>query len=176
MAALEYMRQKTGVTPASLAIRIRRSTKKAFPHLQLADLDSIMIAHFLRAMDNKELTRLALTQDLRLFQKVIEIATRLSLADGASTNKLSKPAILNFQEKRQEIDTDEATLARINKLVISRVDDALSEQSRGRPRDRQSRDRGDKASSTVRRDGSANRRDHSTGKGRAYTPRAPSSD
>ena len=79
-------------------------------------------------MNSKKLTRLALTQNLRLFKEVIEIATRLSLADGASNAAMSKP-VINFQDKRQEVDTDEATLARINKLVISRVDDALSDRN-----------------------------------------------
>ena len=77
-----------------------------------------MIQHFLRAMNSKELTRLALTQNLRLFKEVIEIATRLSLVDGASNAAMSKP-VINFQDKRQEVDNNEATLARINKLVIS---------------------------------------------------------
>ena len=75
-----------------------------------------MIQHFLRAMDNKELSRLALTQNLRLFKEVIEIATRLSLADGAPGSALTKPAI-NFIERRQDIDAEEATMAKINKLV-----------------------------------------------------------
>ena len=62
MAALQYMRQKKGETPASLAVRVRRSTKRAFPQMQISALDSIMIQHFLRAMDNKELSRLADTK------------------------------------------------------------------------------------------------------------------
>ena len=146
MATLEIIRQQNGESPASLAVRVRRCAKKAFPHLQLADLDSIMIKHFLRAMDNKELTRLALTQDLRLFEKVIEISTRLSMADAESGTRLSladgnTPVTINLQDARHEVNTNEATMDYIDKIVIARVDHAISEMPRGRSRNRQSRER-----------------------------------
>ena len=95
------------------------------------------------------------------------MATRRALAD--NPNKVRKPSVLNFQEQRHSIDTDEVTMARINKLVTNRVDEALTDRGRARSKDRQSSDR-PCGNSYGRRDGSGSKRDQSAGKGRAYTP------
>ena len=177
MATLMSMKRKSGETPSSLAVRIRTSTRKAYPHLKIADLDSIMIQHFLTAIGDKDLNRTVLSQDIRAFRKVVEVSTRLSLADGIiPRSKPSKPPILHFQEQRQGNDADEATLARINKLVESRVDDALAEKGRSRSRDRWTGVAKGRDSSNGRRNGSANRRDNSATKGRAYSSRPASGD
>ena len=173
MAALMAMKRKDKETPSSLAVRIRTSTRKAHPHLKLVDLDASMIQCFLRAMEDHELNRTVLSQDIRLFRKVVEVSTRLCLADGllpksTSSTKLSKPSMLNFQEQRQTSENDEATLAKIHKVVISGVEEALTDKGRGRSRDRVPMDGKQRGNSYGRREGSANKRDNSAGRGRSY--------
>ena len=88
-------------------------------------------------------------------------------------SKRSKPQVLNFQEQRLSSEMDEATVARINKMVISRVDDALVEKKeRGRSNKRKTTDGKayqSRGNSAGRRDGSAIRRDYSANRGRQYS-------
>ena len=59
-----------------------------------------------------------------------------------------KPTVLHFADHRVKDEHEEATVARINKMVVSRVDEALTDfqrQNRGR-----SRERNDRTPSTTR--------------------------
>ena len=67
MTALIAMRRKKGEAPSSLSVRIRTSTRKAYPHLTLKELDSHMIQTFIQAMGDKDLKKVVLTNDVRDF-------------------------------------------------------------------------------------------------------------
>ena len=95
MAALMSMQKKSkSETASSLSVRIRTSARKAYPHIKMEDLDSIMIQAFLQATGVK----MVLAQNIRSYRKVVEVTTRLSLADGImpQDSKRSKPQVLNF--------------------------------------------------------------------------------
>ena len=166
MAALLAMQRKRGEAPSSLAVRIRTSTRKAYPNLKLNDLDAHMIQIFLRAMNDKDLVKTVLTNDVREYKKVVEISTRLDLAEGnkaADTISHRKPSLLHFQTEKQRDEMDEATIARVSKIVLSSLDEAKADKEkhtdRGRPKDRQRQYSADKSQN--RRDFSNPRRDYS---------------
>ena len=184
---------------------IRTSTKKAYPHLKFADLDSIMIQSFLTACKDQELTKTVLSLNIREFQKVVEVATRLALSDGPIDTKKSKPPIAHFNEQRQQSELEEATLAKISNIVITKVDEALKSRSRSRDKRQNNNNREDLPSnnsvktqgysnnksdnpntrsdysinrrdnSNQRRDYSGNRRDHSANRGRPSSTNRPNS-
>ena len=149
------------------------STRKAYPNLNLSELDAHMIQTFLRAMDDKIPTTTVLTNDVRNFKKVVEVATRLDLAAGnapADAIVYKKPSVLHFQSERHRDEMDEATIARVSKLVISDLENskAVKEKTtdRGRSRDRRRQFSSDR--STDKRDYSNQRRDYSNQR-RDYT-------
>ena len=128
-----------------------------------------MIQAFLQACNDKELNRTVLSQDIRAFRKVVEVAVHLALADTIMPldNRRPKPSVLQFQEQRQQCDVDEATLARINKMVTSRVDEAITDRGRARSREhRENATKSEDMPQTKRRDYSSTRRDHSANSGR----------
>ena len=100
------MQKNKHKSPSSLAVRIRTSTRKAFPKLNLSELDPQMIQTFLKAMNDNILTTTVLTNDVRDFKKVVEVATRLDLAAGtahADAIVSKKPSVFQFQAERKEM-------------------------------------------------------------------------
>ena len=81
MAILMTMHRGKGETPASLAVWVRTSTHKVYPNVPVAVLDAQMIQTFLQAMADTELQWTILAANVREFKKVVEVATRLDLAD-----------------------------------------------------------------------------------------------
>ena len=164
-----------------------------------------MIQAFLTACKDLELTKTVLSLNIRVFQKVVEVATRLALTDGPIDTKKSKPPIAHFNEQRQQSELEEATLAKISNIVITKVDEALKSRSRSRDRrqynttkedlpskcsiktQEYSNTRSDNSNtrrdysnnrrdnSNTRRDYSGNRRDHSANRGRPSSSNRPNS-
>ena len=83
-----------------MSVRIRTSTRKAYPHLTLKDLDSHMIQTFIQAMGDMDLKKVVLTNDIKDLKKVVEVATRLDLTEeNIPTDTLvstKKSSVLHF--------------------------------------------------------------------------------
>ena len=77
LAMLTHMHRSKGEAPASLAVRIRTSTNKAYPDWSLAQMDKQMLQTFLTAMDDPQLQTLVLASNERTFKGVVDLASRL---------------------------------------------------------------------------------------------------
>ena len=180
MAKLLNMRRQNNETPASLAIRVRYSTKKAHPLLTLPLLDNQMIVTFLQAMGDKDLERLVIAHDIRDFKQVVDTASRLDLAGGNDTSNdkfLKKPSAFRLSDERSLDERDEALIARVSSLVLKTNESVQSQKGsveRGRSRERHYRDSNKSHGSSLdRHDRSHGRRDNSRISGvhraRSYT-------
>ena len=141
------MKKHPDESAQSLSIRVRSTGRRAYPKSTFDCMEPFLIQTFLRAWGDEDVERTVLGMDERSYQTVIQLASRLHMAEMGSTAP-RKPTVLHFADHRVKDEHEEATVARINKMVVSRVDEALTDfqrQNRGR-----SRERNDRAPSTAR--------------------------
>ena len=116
--------------------------RKAFPTLDNRNRDPLMNNTFLQALGDEDITRTVYAQNIESFEKVVQLASRMTLAGITSSSRpRSKPSLLHFRDQREEDEYEEGTVARISQLVVSKVDDTLRDRpwnNRGRSRDSRS--------------------------------------
>jgi len=122
----------------------------------------MMINAFLQALGDDDVHKTVYAQNIDVFERVVQLASRMTLAGITSSHRpRSKPSLLRFRDpqEEEEEEAEEDTVARIHALVETRLDQMLKDQARSR----RGRSRDTRPNSSVRSvsagDGSRNRWD-----------------
>ena len=131
--ALVNMKLYKGETPTSLSIRVRTTMRKAFPSLGRSHRDPMMINAFLQALGDDDIHKTVYAQNIDVFEQVVQLASRMTFAGMASSQRVkSRPSLLHFREQKEGDEYEEGTVARINKIVETRLEEVLHDRSTSR--------------------------------------------